>query len=161
MLGELQSMDKDWDNILDEIAYVGGISKIRGIQQVIDALDMTRTDIKLNLVGRFSDDKTYSLAQGSSGWPYVDELGQLDREQVKRVLEKSVAGLVTFLPVPNHIEAQPNKMFEYMSAGIPVIGSNYPLWRSIIEGNECGICVNPEDKKSIAQAIDKLVSDKI
>ena len=121
---------------------------------------MTRTDIKLNLVGRFSDDKTYSLAQGSSGWPYVDELGQLDREQVKRVLEKSVAGLVTFLPVPNHIEAQPNKMFEYMSAGIPVIGSNYPLWRSIIEGNECGICVNPEDKKSIAQAIDKLVSDK-
>ena len=57
---------------------------------------MTKTDIKLNLAGRFSDGKTYSLAQGSSGWLYVHELGQLDREQVKRVLEKSVAGLVFF-----------------------------------------------------------------
>ena len=160
LLGELQSIDKDWSSILDEIAYVGGISRIRGIQQAIDALDMTKTDIKLNLVGRFSDDKTYKLAQGSSGWSYVNELGQLDREQVKRVLEKSVAGLVTFLPVPNHIDAQPNKMFEYMSAGIPVIGSNYPLWVSIIEGNECGICVDPENPKAIAQAIDELVSNK-
>lgn len=160
LLGELQSIDKDWARISNEIAYVGGISKIRGIQQAIDALVMTKTNTRLNLVGRFSDGKIYSLAQDSSGWSYVNELGQLDREQVKRVLERSVAGLVTFLPVPNHIDAQPNKMFEYMSAGIPVIGSNYPLWVSIIEGNDCGICVNPEDPKSIAQAIDKLVLDK-
>ena len=160
LLGELQSIDKDWSNILDEIAYVGGISKIRGIQEAVKALSLTKTKTKLNLVGRFSDQQTYSLAQTSSGWQYVNELGQLDREQVKRVLERSIAGLVTFLPVPNHIDAQPNKMFEYMSAGIPVIGSNYPLWISIIEGNECGICVNPEEPKSIAQAIDKLVSNK-
>lgn len=160
LLGELQSINKDWVNIVDEIAYVGGISKIRGIQEAVEALSLTKTKTKLNLVGRFSDDKTYSLAQGSSGWPYVNELGQLDREQVKAVLERSIAGLVTFLPVPNHIDAQPNKMFEYMSAGIPVIGSNYPLWVSIIEGNECGICVDPENPKAIAQAIDKLVSNK-
>lgn len=160
LLGELQSINKDWVNIVDEIAYVGGISKIRGIQEAVEALSLTKTKTKLNLVGRFSDEKTYSFAQSSSGWSYVNELGQLDREQVKRVLERSIAGLVTFLPVPNHIDAQPNKMFEYMSAGIPVIGSNYPLWVSIIEGNECGICVDPENPKAIAQAIDELVSNK-
>ncbi|QUY52822.1 glycosyltransferase family 4 protein [Psychrobacter pacificensis] len=160
LLGELQSINKDWANIVEEIAYVGGISKIRGIQEAVEALSLTKTKTKLNLVGRFSDQQTYSLAQASSGWQYVDELGQLDREQVKRILERSIAGLVTFLPVPNHIDAQPNKMFEYMSAGIPVIGSNYPLWVNIIEGNDCGICVDPENPTAIAQAIDKLVSNK-
>ncbi|MNG05930.1 GDP-mannose-dependent alpha-(1-6)-phosphatidylinositol monomannoside mannosyltransferase [compost metagenome] len=71
-------------------------------------------------------------------------------------MSRSVAGVVTFLPAPNHIDAQPNKMFEYMSAGIPVIGSNFPLWKTIIEGNQCGVCVDPADPVEIAAAIDHL-----
>ena len=37
----------------------------------------------------------------------------------------------------------PVKMFEYMAAGLPVIASNFPLWESIINKYNCGICVNP------------------
>ncbi|SUA50694.1 GDP-mannose-dependent alpha-(1-6)-phosphatidylinositol monomannoside mannosyltransferase [Oligella ureolytica] len=49
-------------------------------------------------------------------------------------------------------------MFEYMSAGVPVIGSNFPLWKEIIEGNQCGLCVDPLEPQAIAEAIDYLVT---
>jgi glycosyltransferase involved in cell wall biosynthesis len=50
------------------------------------------------------------------------------------------------------------KMFEYMAAGIPPIASNFPLWREIVEGNDCGLCVDPLDPAAIAEAIDYLVT---
>jgi glycosyltransferase involved in cell wall biosynthesis len=78
---------------------------------------------------------------------------------VAKILENSLAGIVTFLPSPNHLEAQPNKMFEYMSAGIPVIASDFPLWREIISGNDCGLLVNPLKPLEIAGAIDYLVNN--
>jgi glycosyltransferase involved in cell wall biosynthesis len=83
----------------------------------------------------------------------VNALGFLSRQEVKTLLAESMAGIVTFLPVPNHIDAQPNKMFEYMSAGLPVIGSHFPLWKEIIEGNNCGICVDPNQPEEIGKAI--------
>jgi len=45
-----------------------------------------------------------------------------------------------------------------MSAGVPVIGSHFPLWKQIIEGNQCGLCVDPLDPQAIADAIDYLVT---
>jgi len=90
-------------------------------------------------------------------WFKVNELGFLNRKQVNGVLSRSRVGLVTFLPAPNHFDAQPNKMFEYMSAGLPIITSNFPLWREIVEGNKCGICVDPLDPKMIGEAIQHIV----
>jgi glycosyltransferase involved in cell wall biosynthesis len=94
------------------------------------------------------------------GWRQVNEYGFVGRIEMRDILARSVAGVVTFLPEPNHIFAQPNKMFEYMSAGIPVIASDFPLWREIVAGNECGLLVDPQDPASIATAIDALVGDR-
>ena len=60
--------------------------------------------------------------------------------------------------MPNHVNALPNKMFEYMSAGLPVIASNFPLWKEIVEGNKCGLTVNPLSPKEIAEAIRYLLA---
>lgn len=160
ILDELQPIDKDWSRINNEVAYIGTMAKIRGIKQVIDALPLTQTKTRLNLAGDLSEPNLRELFQSSEGWSLVNDLGLVSREEVKNILQRSTAGIVTFLPDPNHIAAQPNKMFEYMSAGIPVIASNFPLWKNLIENNECGICVNPGNPEEIAKAIDLLVNDK-
>ncbi|MCA1750473.1 MAG: glycosyltransferase [Flavobacteriales bacterium] len=96
---------------------------------------------------------------GYPGWRNVDEHGFLGREEVAEVLGKSKAGVVTFHPLPNHIDAQPNKMFEYMSAGVPIITSDFPLWKEIVEGCKCGICVDPLNPEAIASAVNFIVAN--
>lgn len=158
ILGELENEVAQGDKAR-EVCYVGGIGAIRGIAQVISAMGLSAGGTRLNLAGAFAEGRLKAQLQQEAGWTRVNEFGFLDRNQVREVLGRSVAGLVTFLPEPNHIESQPNKMFEYMSAGLPVIASNFPLWREIIEGNDCGICVDPLDPKAIAGAIDRLVDN--
>jgi glycosyltransferase involved in cell wall biosynthesis len=158
MLEELNT-DVEWGNKQVEVCYVGGIAKIRGIAEVCQAMGLIQTKARLNLCGSFSEPGVEQSVQAMPGWQQVNELGFVDRLGVRDVLSRSIAGLVTFHPLPNHINAQPNKMFEYMSAGIPVIASDFPLWREIILGNDCGLLVDPFDPAAIAKAIDYFVSN--
>lgn len=147
----------DWSQKKDEVAYVGGISKSRGIKEAVKALGFTQ-NVRFNLVGKFSNKMVEEKVKSYQAWSKVNELGFLNRQQVSEVLAKSKAGLVTFLPAPNHIDAQPNKMFEYMSAGLPIITSNFSLWREIVEGSQCGLTVDPLNPKAIGQAIQYLIN---
>lgn len=160
MLGELHQ-STPWSEKKKQVAYIGGIAKIRGIEEVVAAMQLTRTDVRLQLGGSFSEPRLEQRVKTSAGWSKVDELGFLDRAQVRSVLGRCVAGLVTLHPIVNYIDALPVKMFEYMSAGIPVIASNFPLWREIVEGNDCGLCVDPMNPGAIAEAIDYLINHPV
>jgi glycosyltransferase involved in cell wall biosynthesis len=116
--------------------------------------------VKLNLAGKFNSVKYEAECKNALEWNRVNFLGSLDRKGVKNVCENSKIGMVTLYPIINYLEALPVKMFEYMSAGIPVISSNFPLWKEIIEGNNCGLTVDPKDPKQISSAIEKLLSDE-
>lgn len=158
LLHELEQQTA-WADKRAEVCYVGGIGKIRGIQEVCAAMGQVQSGARLNLAGSFGEPALEQAMQALPGWQRVNALGFLDRAGVRDVLGRSMAGLVTFLPAPNHIDAQPNKMFEYMSAGIPVIASDFPLWREIIAGNDCGLLVDPLNPTEIAEAIDTLISN--
>jgi glycosyltransferase involved in cell wall biosynthesis len=156
LLGELDAQ-VPWDAKSREVCYVGGISRIRGIEQVVKAMGLVRSGVRLNLCGRFSEPDVECDCQSLPGWASVNAQGFVDRGGVREVLGRSMAGLVTLYPTPNYLDALPVKMFEYMSAGVPVIASDFPLWREIVVGNGCGLCVDPLDPSAIARAIDYLV----
>lgn len=156
MVGELDAA-VPWTEKHDEVCYVGSIGAIRGIRQIISACEFLQSPARLNLAGVFSEAALETEVKKYPGWDRVNALGFLDRAEVRSMLGRSVAGLVTLHPVINYLDALPVKMFEYMAAGIPVIASNFPLWREIVEGNQCGLCIDPLDPKAIANAIDYLV----
>lgn len=160
MIGELEG-NIGWDRKADEVCYIGGIAAIRGIREVVAAMAVTHPRIRLNLVGGFAEADVEKEVRAAPGWQQVNSLGVRDRTGVRDVLARSRAGIVTFLPAPNHVDAQPNKMFEYMSAGVPVIASHFPLWREIVEGNDCGLCVDPISPAAIAGAVNRLVEDPV
>ena len=137
------------------VCYVGGISVARGIYNMVTAMEMV--DGRLYLAGTFENQTVARIARSMPGWLKVDELGFISREEVKRLFAKSVAGLLLVLPGPNVFGALPNKMFEYMSAGIPQVTSNGPLWKQIIDESKCGITVDPTKPDQIAEAINYLL----
>jgi len=147
-----------WAHKLPVVCYVGGIAKIRGIVEITRAMGLLQSAARLQLAGQFADGDLQQLVQAQPGWQRVDALGFVDRSELQDLLASSMAGLVTLHPVINYIDALPVKMFEYMSAGIPVIASDFPLWREIIAGNDCGLLVDPLNPAQIAEAIDYLVT---
>lgn len=157
MLGELDSK-VPWSGKSNEICYVGTIAQIRGIKELVRAMELTNSGVRLNLVGAFAEAEVEAEVRTYRGWCHVNALGVQDRQGVADVLGRSVAGLVNLHPLINYLDALPIKMFEYMSAGIPVIASDFDLWKKIVVGSGCGLCVNPLDPVAIASAIDYMVS---
>jgi len=139
----------------NQVFYAGDITRIRGIYEMVDAIGLTNNENKAQLVigGRFSPSTILNDIEKRKGWKFCDFKGWLSRSDLSTELNKSRAGLVLFHPERNHIDAQPNKLFEYMSVGLPVIASDFPLWREIIEGEQCGLLVNPMNPEEIANAI--------
>jgi glycosyltransferase involved in cell wall biosynthesis len=141
--------------------YLGGIEAVRGIREMVEALEHLPDNlaVKLVLAGRFSPPELEAEIRQLPGWRRVEFIGWASREQIAKILASARLGLVTLHPVPNYVKAYPTKLFEYMSAGIPVVASDFPLCREIVDGTGCGLLVNPLDPKAIAQAIRYLLEN--
>ena len=123
---------------------------MRGLEVIIKAIG--NTNYKLLLAGEFSE-KFYKQVIKLPGWKNVVFMGKVSRSEIIKIAEKSFVGIITFLSTPNHIYSQPNKIFEYMSMKLPVICSNFDLWKLIVEDNNCGICISPTKPNEILNAI--------
>ena len=59
----------------------------------------------------------------------------------------------------NFYYALPNKIFEYLASGLPVLAANFPEARKMVEGNGVGLCFDPYDPRSIAAQINRMADD--
>jgi glycosyltransferase involved in cell wall biosynthesis len=135
---------------IPKFVWLGLLSPIRGCVQIDVALKMT-AGAALDVIGPVS--KFQPNAER------VTLLGSFPQRKAMEIAANYLAGLVTYLPEPNHIDALPNKLFEYMSLGLPVIASDFPKWRKIVEGAGCGLLVDPNSPESIAGAMRWMVDN--
>ena len=141
-------------------AYIGTISERRGITQMMSAVAKLNSNISAELVlaGPLSPDRLHQDLKVQPEWKNVRYLGVLGRKGIAELLSQVRVGLLVLQPEPNLINAMPIKLFEYMAAGVPVIASDFPLWRNIIGGAKCGILVDPLDAGAIARSLEWLLT---
>ncbi len=70
------------------------------------------------------------------------------------------AGLILFREhLNNRMAGPPNKLFNYMSAGLPVVTVDFPELHRIVTEEECGVLVGNQSADAIAEAIERLLAD--
>ena len=145
-----------WKSRNQSVAYIGGIMIQRAIREMVTAMSLLPESLAANLElagpELLTEEESCEI-RAHSGWKHVHHHGFVDQPSAFRILRSVRAGLVLFHPEPNHFESMPQKIFEYMGAGLPVIASDFPLWRQIIGESGCGIFVDPTNPAEIARAV--------
>ncbi len=92
---------------------------------------------------------------------HIEGDGYIPHERIKSYYKsnKWLAALAIFPKTDHYYRKELTKFFEYMEAGIPIIASNFPTWKRVVEENECGLCVDPENKDEIKNAIEYLIEN--
>ena len=99
--------------------------------------------------------KEQAIADGTTKYLKIE--GMLSWEDNFRRTAKAFLGCVFYADNSNNRVGIPNRLFEYMYCGIPVVATDFPELRNIINKTCCGILVNSEDPKDIANAFEYLL----
>lgn len=148
------------------LVYIGSISPNRGVFQLLDMVERVREripNIHLLLIGPFTSDSLESEVRErvrSKGLEAnVEIAGKMKNVEAYPVIARCMLGLALLLPEPNFVKSLPTKMFEYMALGLPVVVSDFPLWKSIVDEHEAGAAVDPLQVDEVANAIVRLLED--
>ncbi len=150
-LDEIKFQEAPFEKRGSTVCYVGTIAEIRGDRVMREA--MKKADGTLLIAGKHEKETIED-----SG--VVEYVGLADRDMVNEIYGKAVAGLVVLQPCENYITSKPVKMYEYMAAGLPVICSDFPEWKGLMEETGAGIYVNPEDPDAVAEAINYMLQHR-
>jgi len=137
------------------VIFVGGMTNIRGINELIDAFEYL-DEYELWLLGPITETKLKDRIE--KGCKNVKYFGVVEAYEVFNYINKADIGIITFLPAPNHLETLATKPFEYMACGKPMIMSNFSYWQDTFK--DSSIYVNPLDSQDIAENIKYLFEDK-
>lgn len=140
--------------------YVGGVSKERCIDKILVALEQIQAEgipIGFDCIGPVYCPETRNLIyEYEKKLKYFNYYGELAPNDAWCKVACCHVGLAILQPLPNYIESYPTKLFEYLALGIPVITSNFKLYKPIVEGNNVGVCIDPDDQISFEKAFKEI-----
>ncbi len=139
------------------IAYVGLLDAARGLFTLLDVV-AGRPDWTLELAGFGVDEER--LISRARRLPNVRFHGRVDYHRALQLMAGADVLIATYDPaVPNHRYASPNKLFEAMMLGKPVVVARGTHADELVERHGCGVVVPYGDGKALAAALDRLAAD--
>ncbi|MDK2891089.1 MAG: hypothetical protein PWR21_1721 [Methanoculleus sp.] len=138
------------------VYMAGNMQLFHGIRECILAMSKvaaTFPDVSLTLVGNVRED-IGAIAAKTDPRPEITLTGYLPYREMYETLRKGSIALLVFQPdYYNAYIGLPNKLFDYMLCGLPVVASDFPEIRKVVGDAECGVLVDPTDPDAIAKAI--------
>ncbi|MDC0661946.1 glycosyltransferase family 4 protein [Marinobacter sp. SS21] len=143
-----------------QIVYLGILNPSRGLDTVIEGMSVLQKQgvgCKLVVAGTGKAEADLrSLVQRHGVSESVEFLGWVTRDKVKDLFASASIGVV-----PHHVcghwnSTIPNKLFDYMAAGVPVVSTNVGPMERIITHNDCGRIYTDNDPESFARTIVEL-----
>ena len=153
---------------LDRIIYVGGLTIVRGAKlmvEIMKELQAAHPSTKLLLLGPFNephvekDVKKYIAELGLE--KQIEHIQFVPHQDVAEYVVQSKIGLIPWQKNKQMLRMVfPNKVFEYMACSVPLVASNLPSLKYILDRSGSGILVKADDAKAHARAIAELLDDK-
>jgi glycosyltransferase involved in cell wall biosynthesis len=142
------------------ILYLGGLMAGRGLEGLIDAVALTERP-QLVFLGSGQLEGLLRARAAERGIPgRVHFLPPVPPGEVVAVAGSADVGVSPIVPsCLNYRWSLPNKLFQYMAAGIPVVASDFPQVREIVEGERAGVVVDTASPPALAAAIEAILSD--
>lgn len=161
-LSKIRSLRQKIDGgTMRRAVYIGLVSKNRGLITMLDALVLCnqRSETRLWLAGQQSDN-IIAEAKLHPGWKYVDWLGLLQHEQGLAYAQAADVGICVLEDIGDHKDAQPTKIFEYISVGTPFIASNFDKWKEGFTERGIGVWIEPNEPHQLAKALHNCFTNK-
>jgi glycosyltransferase involved in cell wall biosynthesis len=149
------------DKEIPIILYHGGFSPNRGLQNLVNAaLHLKRGIIVFMGWGKI-EQELRDLVETNGVGDKVKFAKPVPQENLLNFAQSANLGVIPYQAVGlNNYYTTPNKLFEYLAAGLPVVGSHFPELSKIIKEWNLGKTFNPDDPKDIAEAIMDVLEDK-
>jgi glycosyltransferase involved in cell wall biosynthesis len=149
------------DDTVPIIVHVGKFGWDRGSEKLISAVPFLNHGVIVFLGWGEEESEVKELVRRRGLGDRVLFAPPVAPDQVVGHISSAQIGVMPFLDFGlNHYYATPNKLWECISAGLPVVGSNFPALKAIVEGYRLGRTCNPEDPEDIAAAINWVLADK-
>lgn len=144
------------------VGYIGGVSRERGIIAVLLAVaELRHAGHRVNFEclgpvdSEVAKDQLF-ISACEDGWLHAP--GRVDGKEGWKKIARCHVGVAVLAPLPNYVASWPTKIFEYMAMGLPVVVSDFPLYRNMVEQDGCGILVRPDDVPDIVRALERLMN---
>lgn len=147
---------------INVICFAGGVSELWGISTLVEALGKC-PGTSLLMAGR-ADENYIEALEENAMWDSVSYFGVISHSDViEKIYKKAGIGMALLCSKDSWIGTEGTlgntKIFEFMQAGLPVIGTDFSIWKEILLENNCGIVVDPYDSEQVADALNTLIND--
>jgi glycosyltransferase involved in cell wall biosynthesis len=144
------------------LCHEGSLGLDRGLREMVEVVDRLRDRVRLRIIGDvFGAQREWldrEIERRNLG-DAITRTGWLPYTQVGEAVRRSHAGLILFREcVINMLAGPPNKLFNYMNAGLPVLSVGFPEMRRILREEGCGVVVADQSVDAIVRGVETLLA---